>query len=247
MTKPHDGIDSIVTSLASPQGIRASHGPLVYWCNAGLGKSPNQDVLYLNTDRNIFACIDGIGGEGGGELAAKILAQACQEKTRSQNLSPEVVESIQHLAHRDMDLARVGGACYAIFQIKDDELRVYHAGDVKLVVIDKNNLSVNETKDQGNWRGVSNAVMGSKPGYVTENIFPLEVGYKILLASDGLWYNEPAELAGIDFFGDTVQVEDIVATTEYVSRLCGLTKKWQETPSGKRDNISLILTEIEEL
>ncbi len=224
--------------MPAPELIDGRHGPIAYVCSHGLREPPNEDALYLNTAADIFAVVDGMGGYERGEVAARILAEACQAMARKLHwLTGASAAALQDDAYRRMKEAGLGegGACYAAFQLVGSQLHVAHAGDVKVVVLDERGIPLFETRDHRLYSYVSNAVTGISPGEVCYQQQNIKNGYRIIAASDGLW-----NILSVP------EAAKVVRSREPLAALCALKKKalnLQEECSAE-DNITILLHDI---
>ncbi len=243
MALPFDVLDIIVQEEREPKLVRARNGPLAYWCHKAFGKDPNQDAQYLNTAANVFVSIDGMGGHARGDLAARVFAEQCQRAfKRNKKITSSIIRNIHSevaeiLEERDIE----GGVCYLLFSVQGRTLHVYHAGDVKLVVLNQEGKNVFETEDHvenredyfGKQRQVvTNCVGYERYGKVVFDSVPLQEGYRLIAASDGLWKFCPVqEVAELVRGKETLLALDTIATNAIQRR----------TPSGRGDNINLFL------
>ncbi len=166
--------------------IKTAIGQVVFYTNKGIGyKDHNEDRIVINTEKNGFAVIDGMGGMGNGEEAAEILAEQIQ-KGFLNNTSYEQVQELAYVEMFNKGVGR-GGACYVSARV--DQEGIMHgamAGDVRLIVVNIKGEVVFETKDEGAGPGVYNVVQGTEPGKTTKFSYKLEKGYKVLIFSDGV-------------------------------------------------------------
>ena len=201
-----DDIDQIVVDEAKPRLVQAQNGPLAYWCNKAYGKDPNQDRQYLHTAANIFLSCDGLGGREHGDLVAHLFAEHVQNAVYRDNwVTPQSMGWVHEQVHARLNERNInGGTCYLLFGIQGNQLHVYHAGDVKLIVLDETGTKVFETEDHVEtiteyfWEKrqiVTNSVSHSRLGRVVLDTLPLQTGYRIIAASDGLWKPYPVPQA----------------------------------------------------
>ncbi len=173
--------------------IEGLNGPIAFSSSKGYRyKSFNEDLQYINTWSNFFVSIDGMGGmgkEGDGKKAALIFAQ---EIKKGLDRGEEISE-IHKKAHLQMKEKQIedGGVCFLAARIKNNFLETFQAGDVRAVIIKKNGKFY-ETKDEClsyKKNVVYNCLQGNNPGEITYQKFPLDVGDRIVIASDGVWDN----------------------------------------------------------
>ncbi len=246
MSQPYDVIDAIVIEEREPKLVRAQNGPLAYWCHKAFGKDPNQDAQYFNTAANIFVSLDGIGSRDQSDIAALTFAQHCQNVVRREGwITPESMKEVHSGVHNSLKEQRIeGGTCYLLFGIHGRMVHIYHAGDVKLIILDEKHNKVFETKDHEEliteyfWekrKVITNSVGFHRLGEVVLDTFPLKEGYRLIAASDGLWKFCPvAEVVDLAREKEAREALDTLATTAIQRR----------TPLGNGDNINLFVYDL---
>lgn len=240
ITKNFDDVDEISSNrLDDPKIIKGQNGQIAYGTDEGVGKPVNEDAIVINTQANAFAVIDGIGGEGMGEKAAGILAEEIQ-KGLEEATDYRAIQKNAHLRMKDEGIGS-GGACYVLAKIEGQKLKIAQAGDVRLVVIDKDdNLkfgTVDENQaEKGKRNVVTNYVGGDEPGETTACETTLDEGDRIIIASDGLWDNlESQQVANL--------TED--QPIEVAIRQLNKTAKDRMQKGGKPDNISVMIAHFD--
>lgn len=189
-------IGVVENRLDSPLELVTRNGRIVAGTDEGTGyKSVNEDGIAINTKKEAFISIDGVGGHSGGREAKDILSQAFLAGIGEDQSFKE----IQHQAHLAMRKKGQGGACYVAGKIIETDsgavLEVAQAGDSRLVVLDEEGIKLT-TKDENNPRKkseVTNFVSYGYQGRTTTHRFRLEPGDRIIAASDGLWDNFSSE------------------------------------------------------
>lgn len=109
----------------------------------GRRRTNNEDRLYVDPDRGIYAVIDGVGGQAAGEHAAETAVEVIRERLERPSGTPEerLREAIA-LANNEIyrqGLSRAdwhGMACVlTVALIEDDEVTVGHVGDSRLYLL----------------------------------------------------------------------------------------------------------------
>ncbi len=122
----------------SPRGPIAAAGS-----DAGRERDINEDRVLAETDKGIFAVIDGVGGESGGEVAAQtaldvLRARLSRRTTEVERLVREAIaqanKQIWERAQAEPELA--GMACVLTVAVLDGtEATVGHVGDSRLYLL----------------------------------------------------------------------------------------------------------------
>lgn len=232
-----DSIDEIATNrLDEAKIIEGQNGKIVYGTDEGVNyKEWNEDAQVINTDKNAFASIDGMGGMGHGDKAARILAEEMQKGFRDGSL----MEQIQMRAHQRMQAEGIGqgGACYVAGKITENRLDIYQAGDVKLIIVGKDGSVRFATRDEGQGHIVHNAVQGDDAGKTTHSSADLQAGDRIIAASDGLWDNFTPEQIARMVSGKSPE--------DAIKLINDQTKEKMRSGNGKPDNINVIIYDFE--
>lgn len=237
----YEVVDEIpVNRLDKPRIIKGQNGKLAFGTDEGVNYKPrNEDALVINTKANAFASIDGMGGEYRGDRAARILAEELQKGFREEDPKKNPIRWAQiqaHLRMRNEGLNK-GGACYIAGEINGNVMDVYQAGDVKLIVVDPHGRVRFETEDEGYRHFVSNSVQGRRPGRTTHTQVKLNLGDRIIVASDGLWDSySPQQVA------EMVSGKPIKRAIKGINRAA---KGKMRSGQGKPDNISVIIYDFE--
>jgi serine/threonine protein phosphatase PrpC len=237
----YDHINEIPTNrLDDPRIIRGRHGEIAFGVDeGGRPEKPNEDRVVINTDRDAFAVIDGMGGMGKGDQAAQILAEIIQ-KGFEHDIE---MADVQKIAARHMNREGVGrgGACYIASKVLGSDLEIYQAGDVKLVVLSSDGAVRFETldenlADEGQPHTVTNAVSGE---YIRNNAgkytTPLHRGDRIIAASDGIWDNFSAQEVAQMLTGKSL---------EGAMRNLNQALRYKMAHGGKKDNLSVVIYDV---
>jgi len=230
--------DRIVNKeFTPPRVIEAENGPLGFFCHKGL-RNFNEDALVINNRINAFASIDGMGGAGNfgdGQKAAAILASEFQKFFQK----GWDLDKVRFLANQQMlrNGIKEGGACYLAGKINNGLLDIYQAGDLRLIVINKQGRLNFETQDERLPNGprniVTNAVSGESAGKVNRYRTRLDYGDRLIIGSDGLWDNLTTEQVM-----KIVQKQNI---TEATPRLNDMALRKMGSELGKKDNINVLI------
>lgn len=205
------GDDVTGAHLRTASGLEIAAG-----CDAGIGYNlnedgssrPNQDRVVLCPDEDFLAVIDGMGGHGDGDLAAAILAEELSEAPRA------VTEAIGRARDRMRDLGGHAGACMMTAHLRrradgGRSLLVYSAGDVGLFILQertalhqalgkyahlksRNGVYTVETRDSEldfRYRNVVWSYVSAREAKVEKMEFPLELGERLFMFSDGVGNN----------------------------------------------------------
>lgn len=165
--------------------IETPHGRLAFGIDIGVGRERQEDRLVIDTTKEAYAVIDGMGGMGKGDEAAQALAETLQ-KGFAIETPFSVMQEEASLLMLQRGVIR-GGACYMALRIKADNLEIGYAGDVEMIIVDENGEIVHHPEPQGAGNIVFNAVSGDDSGTTAQENYKLKNGYRIYLASDGLW------------------------------------------------------------
>ncbi|HZL56481.1 MAG TPA: protein phosphatase 2C domain-containing protein, partial [Bryobacteraceae bacterium] len=131
----------------------------------GRRRTNNEDRLYVDAERGIYAVIDGVGGQAAGEHAAETAVEVIRERLERQTGTPEIRlreaialanNEIHRLAHSNPEWA--GMACVlTVALIEDDVVTVGHVGDSRLYLLQPGHIAkithdhspVGEREDHG--------------------------------------------------------------------------------------------------
>jgi len=240
--KTSSSFDHIINKeFIPPQVIEGENGSIGFFCDKGLRKF-NEDALVINNRVNAFVSIDGMGGAGNfgdGKKAAAILAYEFQKFfQKGWDLNKVGFIASEKMLQNGI---KEGGACYLAGKINNAFLDIYQAGDLRLIVINKDGRLNFETKDQrihretpeGLREYVTSAVTGENAGRVNHYRFRLDYGDRIIVGSDGLWDNLSTEQI-IKF----VQKKN---TSEAIKKLKETSLSKMGSEIGKKDNINVLV------
>jgi len=109
----------------------------------GKRRKNNEDRYYVDSDRGIYAVIDGVGGHAAGETAAGVAVDVIRERLERQTGTPEerlreaialANNEILRLSHSRTEWA--GMACVlTVALVEDDNVTVGHVGDSRLYLM----------------------------------------------------------------------------------------------------------------
>ena len=189
--------------------VETSYAKIEFVSHQGAGyKEHNEDRIVVSLPNQFFAVIDGMGGPGGGDLASQILSGQLIEISTPSYEAIETTLKNSALQMREEGLYDYAGACYLIFWLTEEELHICYAGDVRLVIWQKEKL-IFQTRDHSVVNRMiddheilpEESVNHYQRHLVTKAItpvewenyeslsVPLQPGVRILTASDGLWDN----------------------------------------------------------
>lgn len=101
----------------------------------------NEDRMFVDVANGIVAAIDGMGGMGNGDKAAEILGEEMQRTPK------DIPGAAQRTQQRIInELRGSGGACFTAIDLKQN--LVFHSGDTKCIVFDRNGIVKYVTVDQ---------------------------------------------------------------------------------------------------
>jgi len=170
----------------------------------------NEDRVLVDAQNGVVFVVDGMGGQGGGDRAAAIIADELGKTPK------DVAGACQSAGAKiDIELGRKfknSGACVTGIDL-DNEM-VYHVGDTRCIIFDGSGKVVFQTKDQSDVqnlvdhkliseddalyhprRNVVLAAIKSDSTYISEQKVSLKPGYRAVLISDGVGDNlTPAEI-----------------------------------------------------
>lgn len=229
-------------------------------------KSINEDrVLILPTDSTLLV-VDGMGGPGGGAVAADIMIECFQSVPPSECVDPlEVLQKVSGRIRKECGTAS-SGVCYVWCWLNGRQLHAHYAGDVKLVVFDPSGgvkfastdhslvndmiktgiVSERDAAYHPQRHIVTKAVTGNS--FTEFDILPtiqLETGDRLMVATDGLTDN-----LRLNEIADLTMGQEVGAAVKALMDFCldkmngSHISKWQGSLKPKPDNISILLGEI---
>jgi len=131
-----------IRSFVTKSGYRASAAT-----DKGVNyKDHNEDCVVVSPETNMIAVVDGMGGREGGREAGQYIARALKENPLNVK---SAIEKAKAMMDKNLDMS---GACFLSARVMEQKgkkyLDVNQAGDVKLIVYDKNGRVKNQSKDQ---------------------------------------------------------------------------------------------------
>lgn len=185
--------------------------------------SPKETPIHDGTvpaDGSLVAVIDGMGGLGGGDVAAAWLARrwAGRRPASASALKRDLVEDHAALLAEARGSAHpVMGAVGTGAVLRGEKIDLFHVGDTRAFFVGPVN-TVLLTKDHVNARGVLRQSFGGGelPGLANEidpTLLKLAwpVGQTLLLASDGAWRHLPPEVVST-IYAARPKLHDFVLT-----------------------------------
>lgn len=202
----------------------------LFYTNKGPVRSENQDGILIDkdfvtfTDKpqvcdfadsiGIFAVIDGMGGMGGGEIAAKILGIYLREHNLREendcesikNLLQDASRKLHEAAEQNPELIRMGAAIAGIY-LTSDKAFIFNCGDCRVYQVrsgflekrshdhsfvqelfDAGAIEEDEMRSHPRKNVITSAISADDP---TPQIYcvyqPIQTGNMFLICSDGLW------------------------------------------------------------
>lgn len=231
----------------------------------GVGyKSINEDRVIILPDLYTFSVIDGMGGPGEGHKASQFLVELLSEQPQIDETSiKNVIKSVNKRIKEEC-VTSGAGACFLIAKIIKDQLQIWYAGDVKLIVINQKGGISFETRDHSlvnAWiaSGVlspDNVLNHPMRNVVTKALSgdSMEVEYletsvspksRIVIASDGLWDNYTIDEV-TDFIDDRSPKKAVELLMEKATEKMKQQKDgtWDGIQFPKPDNISILIVDV---
>lgn len=202
-------------------------GPLVAAARTHRGavRKDNQDAFLCSIDTGLFAVIDGMGGENGGQRAAALAREALLEEKEPVKGLLRANERVLDAAAADPALEGMGCVASAI-QVADGLARIGHVGDTRVYLAgsagceqltsdhtlaasiqERLALSYRRAKGLGGRNQVTRDIGGKErkdTAWIDCLEAPLEQGSLLLLCSDGLY--------------DTIGADDLFARLRQAQR-----------------------------
>lgn len=178
--------------------------------HVGRVRAGNEDALLCAPERGLFAVIDGMGGEAGGEIAAALALEALQEVPDRRRVegAAALTRALHDARARVLDHARRHpehrglGAVAVAARLDDDgrALTVAHAGDCRALLVSGGRvhaLTVDHVEAQpGRQKGAVSRDLGRADlpaDWVEIRRVPVQRGDLLVLCSDGLHGPVPEE------------------------------------------------------
>jgi serine/threonine protein phosphatase PrpC len=132
----HGGAGKALMAVKANLRVAAASDP-------GRRRKNNEDRYYVDSDRGIYAVIDGVGGHAAGETAAGLAVDVIRERMERQTGTPEerIREAITLANNEIYRLSRTrpewnGMACVlTLALIEDDNVTIGHVGDSRLYLL----------------------------------------------------------------------------------------------------------------
>lgn len=221
--------------------------------HAGRVRPDNEDAPLCLPERGLFAVIDGMGGEAGGEIAARLTVEALSRigNRRKQDSALLLTQAFEEARARILDHAKQDpshrglGAVATAARLDDDgrTLTLAHAGDCRALLLAGERLqrlTNDHTEEQpGRAKGAVSRDLGRAelpPQWVDVRRVPVNAGDLLLLCSDGLHGVIPEEEVRAALIGaqrEQLPVEDLCA------RLVALA-----LAKGGPDNVTVVAVRI---
>lgn len=185
----------VTQPFEKPFILEAPHGKIACAMDHGRqGLSPSEDRVVVDTQRQSYAVIDGMGGMGNGGIAADVLGQHLQTAftqvpgPEANSFASEIMKA-SALAAREMLNRNAGGACFIATRVHKKQLQFCQAGDVRMILMDRKAKQplYAHTDDEGNEDHVFNAVTARRFFNIKHFWFELKPNRRMVIASDGLW------------------------------------------------------------
>ena len=172
----------------------------------GLHREGNEDSGLVSP--KIVAVADGMGGHAGGEVASRIAIKSLLESSSTAdallNVATDINLKISNKSTEDPELAGMGTTLTAL-QINGDVAELLHIGDsrcyafssgklnqlsndhtVMQELIDQGRITPDEVMNHPQRSLLTQALMGDSEVNPLLQIYPITIGDKFLLCSDGL-------------------------------------------------------------
>jgi PPM family protein phosphatase len=214
----------------------------------------NEDAFVCRPDLGLFAAIDGMGGQQGGERAAEVARESLLGSSDLLEAIRAANEEIHRIAEKETALRGMGCVASAV-RIEQGGARIIHVGDTRIYLAGRagceqltrdHTVAARRQEDMGisapAARGIAghNQVtrdIGGKPqkddAWVDRLQVDLEAGDLLMLCSDGLHGAVPAA----DLFARLRRArKEDVPPVELVDSLVELALK-----NGTKDNVTVVV------
>jgi serine/threonine protein phosphatase PrpC len=216
----------LIDELAERTGL-VEGGPLLAAARTDKGavRKDNQDAFLCAIGGGLFAVIDGMGGENGGQRAAALAREALLEEQDPVRGLMRANERVHEAAAADRALEGMGCVASAM-KVADGLARIAHVGDTRIYLAGaagceqltsdhtlaaslQERLGLSHRRAKGiEGRNQVTRDIGGKPrqdtGWIDRIEAPLEQGSLLLLCSDGLY--------------DTIGADDLFARLRAAQR-----------------------------
>jgi serine/threonine protein phosphatase PrpC len=225
--------------------IKTQYGNVSLASDIGIGHHENEDRIFIDTSKNLFGVVDGMGGYAHGAEAAQIVAEEVLRGVKA-NIHPDVLQWEASTRMRKEQIF-MGGACYTYFQVEKKSAVIRWAGDAALIVINEKGDIVYETKGSS----LEQAPRGNSPGKVSSDVAELMNYSTVIAASDGLWDNiNKDDIQRIVKEAATGQTDQMARKLfdmakyamehGFMTNYGGLTAD-KRKDFGKKDNVSIVI------
>lgn len=217
----------------------------------GLVRRRNEDSLFVDEQRRVFAVADGLGGHPAGHLASRLAVDTIASRLSSRPLDETddvggaLSETLQ-AAHEAVleggqaDPSHRGmGTTAVLARVSKDEreLWIAHVGDSRAYLLRSGELrQVTSDHTSGGWMGGRNITQALGTwGSVTPEVVhhDLQQGDRILLCTDGLTDMVHAP-----------QIARLLGAEEHAERLCDQLVD-EAIAEGGRDNVTVVVVAVE--
>ncbi len=211
-------------------------------------RKENQDAYLVDNENGLFAVADGIGGGERGEVASlmAVTGVGAHPVDEPGSTLRQTVETIQVAVLKEA-LASLGearmGTTLTALRIQDGQAEMVHVGDSRCYRLESGHLVQltvdHEAYDEGYGGPVLASYLGIPtdlfPFQVQEEKFPLKVGDRLLMCTDGL-YKQIAENALVSTMQNLASdpskmLKELIA---------------QAVVADQSDNITIVYIEIHE-
>lgn len=219
--------------------------------DVGLVRRRNEDSLFVDEQRRVFAVADGLGGHPAGHLASGLAVDTIGSTLSSKPLDETddvggVLSETLQAAHQAVleggqaDPSRRGmGTTAVLAHVSKDEreLWIAHVGDSRAYLMRSGELrQVTTDHTSGGWMGGRNITQALGTwGSVTPEVVhhDLQQGDRILLCTDGLTDMVHA-----------AQIARLLGSEEHAERLCNQLVE-EAIAEGGRDNVTVVVVAVE--
>ena len=229
----------------------------------GLTRNNNEDLFFVDEKRGLFIVADGMGGHAAGEVASQIAVETVCQSLQTANLDnpQEQLRQAIEKANQAVEQAANGnkewqgmGTTLTIILLHQQKGYLAHVGDSRMYRLHNSQFEqlsddhslVGEqlrqgilTSEQAKRSTLGNILLqalGITPELdICQKTFPLVVGDRYLLCSDGL----------TDMVTDT-EIEEILKRPGKLNPLCN-TLIEKAISAGGKDNITVVVLQIDQL
>lgn len=131
-----------MSEVLTPDNVRVASDT-----HTGRKRGHNEDEVYVSEERGAFLVVDGVGGEDGGDVAAKIAAETIRNRLGNGGPVEERVREGIALANRNIleraeeDPHLEGMSCVLTLAILEEgQVTVGHVGDTRLYVVTSDDI-----------------------------------------------------------------------------------------------------------